>query len=118
MRFLLDHDVDADVRPHLTAAGHDCWTASDAGLFDARDDDLTAYACDRGACLVTHDREFSQRRKANAVGRHIWLVCNEWDASAVLLGALGDILPILERYADVTVTIRAAGAFSVDRAWS
>ncbi len=117
MRFFLDHDVDADVAPALVKAGHQSWTAAQAGLFRARDDELTVYACDEQACLVTHDREFSVRRKANVVGQHIWMTCSEWDAASALVETLPDILPILDRHPDVMFTVKSRGAFEVHRKW-
>lgn len=117
MRFFLDHDVDAEVASTLAKLGYQCWTAHGAGLNRASDDDLTVYACNNNACLVTHDREFSVRRRQNVVGRHIWLTCSEWDAASVLADALMDIVPILERHADVMLTLKAAGSFDVQRAW-
>lgn len=117
MRFFLDHDVDADVVSALVKEGHQCWTAAQAGLNRAGDDELTVYACNAQACVVTHDREFSVRRRTNVIGQHIWLTCNEWDAADVLVDALPDILPILDRHSDVMFTLKTRGQFEVHRRW-
>ncbi|MGH8906915.1 MAG: DUF5615 family PIN-like protein [Egibacteraceae bacterium] len=74
MRFLLDNDVDAVVGRVLRSAGHQCWSVFEAGLAGvaaADDDDLSVYADERGAVVVTHDREFSPQRMANTFGRHL-----------------------------------------------
>jgi hypothetical protein len=55
--------------------------------------------------LVSDDREFSQRRRHNTVGQHIFLQCNEWDAADVLERHLDFILPVLEHHADVYVRV-------------
>lgn len=51
----------------LVRRGHDAWTAAQAGLNQEPDDTLTVYAYERDAVLLTHDREFSQRRRKNVV---------------------------------------------------
>jgi hypothetical protein len=53
-----DHDVDARVAARLRKLGHDAWTAAEAGLNRALDDDLTVYADNQRAVLVSHDSEF------------------------------------------------------------
>lgn len=68
-RFFLDHDVPASVAAMLRAEGHQCWTANEAGLAtESQDDNLTVYADEHRAVLVTLDREFSQRRLKNSIG--------------------------------------------------
>lgn len=89
----------------LRRHGHDWWSADDAGLADeGQDDNLTVYAAKRRAVLVTLDREFSQRRRANAHGWHVKLRCPEPDAAVVLAGHLKEVLEYLERD-HVTVTV-------------
>jgi len=39
MRFCLDHNVPVSVRRILLEQGHDCWTASEAGLATEGQDD-------------------------------------------------------------------------------
>jgi hypothetical protein len=48
-RFVCDHDVDVAVAMMLRKAGHEAWTAADAGLYRAGDDDLTVYADNKDA---------------------------------------------------------------------
>lgn len=114
MRFFLDNDVSADVGTALRRVGHECWTAANAQLAAAEDDELTVYACDRGACLITHDKEFSHRRKQHIIGRHIWLTCVEWDAAQTVLACLPDILPPLQRHDDIFIEIGTAGKLNIN----
>lgn len=108
-RFFLDHDVPVSVARMLRGEGYECWTASDAGLAtEGQDDNLTIYAYDKNAVLVTMDKEFSLRRRTNAIGRHIWLRCPEPDAAAMLRSRLGEVLPYLERH-NVTITVSSGG---------
>jgi predicted nuclease of predicted toxin-antitoxin system len=100
-----DHDVDARVAARLRKLGHDAWTAAQAGLSRARDDELTVYADDQRAVLISHDSEFSQRRRRSVVGRHIFLQCNEWDAADVLERHLDFMLSVLDRHEDVYVRV-------------
>lgn len=109
MRFFLDNDVDARVAGLLRGRGHDAWTAADAGLYRADDDELTVYAHDRNATLITHDREFSSRRRRNAVGRHVQLRCPEPDALGVLAAILDRLVAALEPFDDVYAYVSREG---------
>lgn len=94
MRFLLDNDVDVAVARVLRSAGHQCWTAAEAGLAGidaASDDDVSVYAQAKAAVVVTHDREFTQRRLRRTFGKHVWLRCSQPDA-AELVGEMADEL--------------------------
>lgn len=42
----------------LAAEGHEAWTAYEAGLSAASDQELLAYAADRGAMVVTNNKDF------------------------------------------------------------
>ena len=68
MRFLLDENVDARVRRVFTERSHECWTVPEANLAGDTDDDVTVYAMDHDAVVVTHDIEFSKRRERAAIG--------------------------------------------------
>jgi predicted nuclease of predicted toxin-antitoxin system len=105
VRFLLDHDVDAAVGQMLRQHGHECWTAGSAGLARARDDELTAWAAAHQAVLISTDGEFGQRRTHNAMGRHVWLECGDWEASEVLADHLDEVLALLEGRSDLTVRV-------------
>ena len=115
MRFVLDQNVPASVRTVLTREGHDAWTVGDAGLSRAEDDELSVYADRHAAVLVSFDVEFMERRRTNAIGRHVRLRCDEPDAAAVLRVHLKEVLEYLERE-HVTVTVSIAGV-KADSKW-
>lgn len=109
MRFFLDHDVSVDVARMLREERHECWTAGDAGLGEAADDALTVYAGHKGAILVTHDREFSQRRRRNVSGWHVQLRCHEWEAADLLRTHLSYVIEMTGRYEDIFFAMSARG---------
>lgn len=116
VRFFMDHDVDLAVASRLRALGHEAWTANEAGLNRVADDELTVYADDKRAVLITHDREFSQRRRRNVVGRHLQLRCDEWEAADLIEAHLAQLLPILGAFDDIFVAVSPAG-FEVSHKW-
>lgn len=101
MRFVLDQDVDAALVAVLVAAGHEAWTVAAAGIPDAADDDVSVYAAQKDAVVITHDVEFSARRRRNPHGRHVQLGCPEPDAV--------DLVSAIEPFADVFVYVSKAG---------
>ena len=116
MRFHLDHDVDARVAKVLRDAGHQCWTASEAGLATASDDTQSVHADNRGAAVITHDKEFTERRWVNAIGQHIWLGCDHPDGPALIERSLEEIVLILEREPHITLRVRPNG-IERSRSW-
>ena len=116
MRFFLDHNVPVRIRRMLIEQGHDCWTAAEAGLAtEGQDDNLSVYADSRRAALVTFDREFSRRRRANPIGRHVWLRCAPPIAAAVLEDHLPEVLELLRRE-HVTVEVNQSGVRATSKA--
>jgi predicted nuclease of predicted toxin-antitoxin system len=109
VRFVLDNNVDVAVGAMLRRRRHKCWTAADAGLHNVPDDDLTVYAQRKQAVLVTHDREFSQRRGKQVIGKHLHLRCDPWEAARLLEAHLGDVVANLERHVDVLIALSAKG---------
>lgn len=105
MRFVLDQDVHAGCRRVLLDAGHECWTVGEAGRATAEDDDQSVYASSKGAVLVTQDQEFTQRRKRNAIGRHVRIKCAAPDAPAVLAAHLEELLGVLDALPNVTIEV-------------
>lgn len=105
MRFLLDHDVDAAVGRMLRQRGHECWTAGQAGLARAKDDELTVWAAEHQAVVVSTDGEFGQRRMQNGIGWHVWLRCSDWEAGEVLAAHPDEVLTLLEARNDLTVRV-------------
>lgn len=88
---------------------HECWTAGEVGLALARDDALTVWASEHEAALISTDREFGQRRMKNAIGRHVWLRCLDWEAGEVLAGCLDKLVSRLETQADITIRVSKDG---------
>lgn len=103
--FYLDNDVDADCVRVLRAAGHRCWTAGQAARQDALDDDQTVYAIQNHAVLVTHDREFTERRKRMPIGQHVRLVCRQLDGPTLLEQSMDVLINALASSPDVTIEI-------------
>ena len=89
--------------------GHQAWVAGEAGLARATDDELAVYAHNRRAVLLTHDKEFSRRRRRWMIGQHVWLRCNEWDAADLLAASLDELIPILDRKTDVFIALSREG---------
>jgi predicted nuclease of predicted toxin-antitoxin system len=109
VRFFLDNDVAVNVRSALISAGHECWTAAEAGLNEVTDDTLTVYAAKKRAVLVTHDGEFSQRRRRAVTGWHLQLRCNEWEAATLVMAHLGQVTDLFGRFDDVFIVLSHAG---------
>lgn len=109
MRFVLDEDVDIAVMHRLIRLGHDAWTAVQANLSSASDDMLTAYTDDARAVLLTHDREFSSRRRHNVVGWHVQLRCVEEEAADLLEQRLDEILSLIRPGRDVFIAVSKEG---------
>lgn len=80
MRFVVDQCVPVEVARWLTGQGHDAWTAYEAGLDDAEDEDLIAYAHSRGAILVTTNRDCAQLARRLRSASAVWLAVRELDA--------------------------------------
>jgi predicted nuclease of predicted toxin-antitoxin system len=116
VRFFLDQNVDTAVRQILRDAGHECWTADQAGLGTVDDDDIAIYAHDRSAVLVTHDHEFSIRRRRRTFGQHIYLRCPELDAAAIVKEHLTEIERVLRAIDDAVLTI-SRSELTVHMAW-
>lgn len=108
MRFVLDNDVDASVRRVLVSAGHEAWTLDQAGLAGHQstpDDDVSVYADDRDAALITHDREFTKRRRRNTFGWHVWLNAPQPDGRDLVERHLEQVVEILEARQHIVVEV-------------
>jgi predicted nuclease of predicted toxin-antitoxin system len=117
VRFVCDQDVDAAVAATLRRLGHDAWTAANAGLSAVGDDELTVYADELSAALLTHDVEFSQRRRRNVVGKHVWLRCSEMDAASLVEERIDELVAALSIRKDVWVRLSADG-LQLSFAWT
>lgn len=110
MRFYLDHDVSALVcREALSPRGHNCWTASQAGLALDDDDAQTVYAQAHNATLVTHDVGFTRRRREMPFGRHLHLHCSEPLAMPLVDRYIDRLVPVLEAFENITMDLHADG---------
>ena len=58
----------------------------------AEDDDVSVYADDKGAVLITHDAELTERRKVNTFGKHVRLKGQQPDAREVLEAHLDELV--------------------------
>lgn len=113
MRFVLDYDVDVRVCQLFTASGHECWRAPD-GLIE--DDDISVYADDRNAVVLSHDREFAYRRQRRTFGQHVRLACKQPEALDVLEEHLDELIDLLEQHAvGVFVVSRSRVEFKAPR---
>lgn len=83
----------------------------------ASDDELTVYADDQSAALLTHDAEFSLRRRRAVVGKHVWLRCSEMDAAELVEQRIEELVAALSIHKDVWVRLSAEG-LSLSFAWT
>jgi len=105
LSFYLDNDVDVSCATVFKKGGHQCWTASQAATQTDGDDEQTVYATAKGAVLVTHDAEFTNRRKKQPIGHHVRLVCHQLDAPDLLRASLPRIAAFLAAAPDMVVEV-------------
>ena len=118
LRFYLDNDVDVTCAAVIRAAGYECWTASQAATQNDDDDEQTVYAVDKGAVIVTHDREFTNRRKPQPFGHHVRLKCHQMDGPELLERALDRIVTSLSASPDMVLEVSPGrGGVIVIKAW-
>lgn len=117
MRFVLDQDVDASLVGVLVRGGHQAWTVGSAGIPDAADDDISVYAAQMNAVVVTNDEAFSARRRRNPHGRHVQLGCTEPDAVEVVGARPDELIAALEPFEDVFVYLSKT-ALATHQKWT
>lgn len=88
-----------------------------AGGEAAEDDDVSVYADEQAAVVITHDREFSLRRRRNTFGRHVWLRCLEPKAAEVLAVHLDQLVGLLEDMPAVVIEVRPDSVIVHPPAW-
>ncbi len=88
MRFVVDQCVPAEVARWLSTQGHQAWTAFQAGLDDAPDEALLAYAFAMGAALVTTNRDCASLARRMRSAPVVWLQVREVDALDAVQRAL------------------------------
>jgi predicted nuclease of predicted toxin-antitoxin system len=88
VRFVVDHCVPAEAARWLASEGHQAWSAYDAGLADAADEDLIAYAHTKGAVLITTNRDCAQLARRLRSVSVVWLSVRENDARVATIRAV------------------------------
>jgi hypothetical protein len=104
---VLDNDVDAGVQTVLIKAGHECWRAP--GSVIGEDDAVSVYSHDHDAVVVTHDREFTGRRRKNTFGKHVRLNCEQPDGPALVLTHLDELVRTLGFIEAIVVVVSPGG---------
>ena len=54
---------------------------------------------------MSHDALFMRRRMNNAIGHHVWLRCDAWEASDVLQLHLAEVVDRLTARPDLTIRV-------------
>jgi predicted nuclease of predicted toxin-antitoxin system len=109
VRFLLDNDVDVAIGNFLRNQGHDCWSAAECGLSDAEDDDVSVYADNRNAVVISHDKDFAHRRIDRTFGRHIRLSCDQPEALEILAARFTEVIDQLQRREAIVLIVSRDG---------
>jgi predicted nuclease of predicted toxin-antitoxin system len=113
---VLDNDVDAGVVRVFVKAGHVCWRGAEAGV-TTEDDDLSVYAENQEAVVVTHDREFTERRKRNTFGKHVRLKCLQPDACDVLKARMDELVALLNQHDELVIEVTSSQLKLFRRTW-
>lgn len=96
MRFLIDECVDARLVGILHRRGHEAFTVPNLNQSSAEDDDVSVYADDRGAVLVTDDRELITRRRAHLFVNVLDLRGPKTAAVALVHNRIDEIVEVFE----------------------
>lgn len=118
MLFILDHNVDRAVCKLLRSRGHRCLTVGEVGLATAKDNDLAVYADNKHAVFVSHDEEFSERRRDNTFGYHVHLGCAEPRAVEVLALHLDEVVELVQSRDAIVVRVTRDGVKPYPRGWT
>ena len=59
--------------------------------------------------IVTHDSEFTERRKKNCIWKHVRLDCEQPDGPGLLAIALDEMVQLLERHENITIEAKPDG---------
>jgi uncharacterized protein with PIN domain len=117
MFFILDHDVAADVGRVIRHARHTCEMVGAAGLARADDDDVSVFADNHHATLLTHDQELITRRRRNTFGRHVHLDCREWEAATLVQAHLDELVTMVASRDAIVVKLSQTGLKPYRRRW-
>lgn len=118
MLFLLDENVDAAVGVMLRREGYPCLLAQRAGLSGASDDDVSVYAHNHHAVVVTHDEAFSRRRRKNVYGKHLWLRCREDAAPGLLRLHLPEVVNQMQYREALVMVVSPSGVEVFPHEWA
>src|SRR5262249_13753104 len=88
------------------------------GLARANDDQVSVFADNKDAVLLTHDRELVARRRRNTFGRHVHLDCREWDASALLFQHLPSVIELLKSREAIVIPLGHDGPQPYPSQWA
>lgn len=86
-------------------------------MADASDDDVSLWADKRGAVVITHDREYFNRRKRNTFGRHVRLACKDWEAVAIIERHLPDIVKLIPTRDAVVIKVTSERVKIFPNSW-
>jgi len=117
VRFVLDECVDARLRRVIVAAGHECWTVVDAGLSNEDDDEVSVYAADHNAVLVTDDRELIRRRQGVLFGKTVELRGTKRAALQNLPNHIDHCVELLNGADELIVAVSLLGAWIIAPSW-
>jgi|SRR5580692_223941 predicted nuclease of predicted toxin-antitoxin system len=106
MKILIDECVPAGLKRHLTALGHECKTAQEAGYGSKKNGELLMLAEAKWDVLLTSDRKI--RYQQNMTGRKV---------SVLILRAksnrMKDLLPLMPECAKALLAIQAGQVVEV-----
>jgi predicted nuclease of predicted toxin-antitoxin system len=105
VKFVLDEDVDARLVHVFEDRHHQCWTVPNAGLANAVDDDVSVYADNKKAVLITHDKELAHRRQISYFGALVFLKCSEPHACEVVERQFEDIIRLIPKHQAVVILV-------------
>lgn len=73
------------------------------------DDDQMVYAMNHAAVLITHDKEFTRRRKRFTIGQHVRLCCEQPDGPNLLRTHIDELVPMLLALPHVVIEVAPHG---------
>ena len=117
-RFLLDHNVDVELRNALSRLGWNVRTAKEQGLALRDDTDVFAAAFRDDRVLITHDRDFLNERRFPPHRNPGVLVIPGGDGATLdCVRAMAAALPLVGEYREVfrgaCVTVTSDGVISI-----
>lgn len=87
------------------------------GLATADDDQISVYADNHRAVLITHDKEAIRRRRKNTFGRHVYLHCDDIDAVETIAKHLADVVLMITTRDAIVLKVAKDGVGSYPNRW-